>query len=429
MMNNITYLIGVKKKIFTIYIKLYVFLYFLRQILTGNFPAKHFVRFLKRLLFFFSKLEKNKFVKSGNFTKMNLYVPAFPSRAFFKSCRKVMISNEKMPCISVLVSVTSGCRYNCEHCYQKLDNGKDAEINVVCDAIKQLDKKGVSFFNIEGGEPFLVFDKLKKVCESISVGEIWINSTGDGMTLENLQILKSLGVKGIMFSLHSGVPEKINEFMKRNDAWETIKNGMDKCHQAGLEVAANSCLMKEDFYNGNFHSVMKTAKDLGVSILQLIKPKPSGGWLGEVVSKFTSEDLKYIEKLTDEYNNKPEFKNFPFIAAQIVDERNDMFGCTAGGTDRFYINAKGDVQPCEFLNISYGNIQEEEFELIYNRMRKSFEIPGDKWICEECSNEIHKIMKEKNIKSLPLSKDLSKKIIDNWERGTVPDFYDKTVKL
>ncbi|MEN8194184.1 MAG: radical SAM protein, partial [Bacteroidota bacterium] len=349
-MKNVTYLIGVKKKIYNSYIKLYVFFYFLRQMLTGNLPTKHFVRFLKRLLFFLSKLEKNKYVKSGNFTKMNLYVPAFPSEAFFKACRKVMISDEKMPCISVLLSVTSACRYNCEHCYQKLDKGKDAEINLVCDAVKLLDKKGVSFFNIEGGEPFLIFDKLKKVCESISVGEIWINSTGDGMTLEKLKILKSLGVKGIIFSLHSDVQEKINEFMKRDDAWYTLKSGMEKCHQAGLEVAANSCLMKEDFYNDNFHSVMKTAKNLGVSILQLIKPKPAGGWLGEEVSKFTSKDLKFVEKLTDDYNNKPEFKNYPFIAAQIVDERSDMFGCTAGGTDRFYINAKGDVQPCEFLN-------------------------------------------------------------------------------
>ena len=208
-----------------------------------------------------------------------------------------------------------------------------------------------------------------------------------------------------------------------------MKNGMEKCHQVGLEVAANSCLMKEDFYNGTFHSVMKTAKDLGVSILQLIKPKPAGGWLGEDVSKFTSKDLEFVEKLTDDYNNKPEFKNYPFIAAQIVDERSDMFGCTAGGTDRFYINAKGDVQPCEFLNISYGNIKDEEFESIYNRMRKSFEIPGDKWICEECSNDIYKIMKENNVKTLPLSKDLSRKIIDKLERGAVPDFYDKTVKL
>ncbi len=49
-----------------------------------------------------------------------------------------------------------------------------------------------------------------------------------------------------------------------------------------------------------------------------------------------------------------------------------MFVCTAGGTDRFYINAKGDVQTYEFLNFLFGNIGEEDFLTIYNRMRDHF---------------------------------------------------------
>ena len=39
------------------------------------------------------------------------------------------------------------------------------------------------------------------------------------------------------------------------------------------------------------------------------------------------------------------------------------------GMDKFYVNAKGNVKPCEFLNISFDNIANEEFEPIYDRMK------------------------------------------------------------
>lgn len=428
-MNNVEYLIGRKKKLYNYYIQLYVFFHFLAEFIKGQIPAKYFVRYLMRLLYFLSKMKLNKYVKTGKYIKINLYVPVFPSPAFFKACRKVLEFNEKMPCISVLLSVTSACRYNCGHCYQKLDKGRDVDIDLLCSVTKKLDDMGVAFFNIEGGEPFLVFDRLKKVCESITIGEIWINSTGDGMTPEKLTELKSIGVRGFMFSLHSPYPEKINEFMKNEKAWENLKNGIALCHQTGFEVAANTCIIREDFYNGNFEKIVALAKDIGISIIQLIKPKPSGGWLGSVDIGFSENDLANIEAAVHKYNNNRQYRNYPFIAAQLIDEKKDMFGCTAGGTDRFYINAKGDLQPCEFLNISFGNIKDEEFEVLYKRMRKDFEIAGDKWLCEECSKSVSEIFNSNGLKTLPLSKEFSQEVIKNWDRGNEPEFYNKTAKL
>ncbi|MGE5679840.1 MAG: SPASM domain-containing protein, partial [Bacillota bacterium] len=170
-------------------------------------------------------------------------------------------------------------------------------------------------------------------------------------------------------------------------------------------------------------------KELGVTIIQLIKPKPSGGWLGNYTNDFTEEDLAYIEEVVNRYNNSKEYRDYPFIAAQILDEKSDMFGCTAGGTDRFYINAKGDVQPCEFLNISFGNIKLEDFDTIYLRMREKFKTSGDKWLCEVCSKDITRIVKENNINVLPLSKELSETITSNWDRGNEADFYKHVKKV
>ncbi|NTV84477.1 MAG: radical SAM protein [Bacteroidales bacterium] len=422
---------GSRRTLFELWIKIRVALYFTGLLFKGELKGKYYFRVLKRLLFFLSKMNLNKFIKTSLGTKINLYVPSFPRKAFFNACRKVMEFDEKMPSITVLMSVTSACRYKCEHCYQKLDKGKDVDIGLLVDVARKLQDMGVAFFNIEGGEPFLQYDRLRALCEAIDDrSEILINSTGDGMTYERLLELKSKGnLLGIMFSLHTFDGDRLNAFMKSENAWSNLQNGISLCHKAGIDVTFNSCISREDYYNGNFEKVMETAKAAGATIIQFIKPKPAGGWLESGAEKFSPEDLAHIRQKMIDYNNLEKYRDYTAIAAMIIDEDQEHFGCTAGGTDRFYINAKGDVQPCEFLNISFGNIAEEKFEDIYDRMRKVYEVPGTCWLCEKHAAGIAEILKRTGQHTLPLAPEHSKEIYEHLEKSPVPDFYDKVVKM
>ncbi|HZK83321.1 MAG TPA: SPASM domain-containing protein, partial [Desulfosporosinus sp.] len=145
--------------------------------------------------------------------------------------------------------------------------------------------------------------------------------------------------------------------------------------------------------------------------------------------EFTPEDLAYIKARVNQYNLQDDFSRYPSISAQIIEEDKTVFGCTAGGTDRFYINAKGDLQPCEFLNISFGNIAVERFEDIYQTMRSFFPWGGDCNLCECSSKEIHKLYQENSLKSLPLTPALSKKIYGSWDRGSKTDLYEILEKM
>ncbi|MBI4706746.1 MAG: radical SAM protein [Candidatus Omnitrophica bacterium] len=413
---------GFEKQLFNIIVRLKVLFYFIPEI--RKISIKRFFVFLRRLLYFFSKLQENKFVKIGKYTRTDLYVSGFPSTAFYTACKKLMTFDEKLPAITVLISVTSACRFNCEYCYQKKDIGKDIAIEKIVDVVNRLQDMGIAFFNIEGGEPFLAFDRLKKVCEVIDKrSEVWVNSTGDGMTIERLRELKGLNLTAIMFSMHSPYPEELNRFMKSEKAWETMAKGIELCHQADIPIAINSCLPKEAFYNGDFERIMEQAKEFNASIIQLIKPKSAGGWIEKELEKLTQQDVLRIKEVVNKYNTHSKYKDYPSISAQMIEEDKERFGCTAGGTDRFYINAKGDVQPCEFLNISFGNIDVEDFNIIYKRMRECFKTPGECWLCERYSQDIFKIFTEKGLKTLPLTKELSKEIYLNWDRGKPTQLY------
>ena len=326
-----TNIIGFEKKLVNTRIKLGTFVYFTSLLLQGQIKLKHFLRVLRRLLFFLYAFRDNKYVKIGSNIKINLYVPGYPSKAFFTACKKVLEFDKKLPDVTVLLSITSACRYNCPHCYQKYDKGKDMDIGILVKTIRKLQDKGVAFINIEGGEPFLVFDKLKKTCDAIDErSEILINSTGDGMTIEKLiELRKKKNLLGIMFSLHTANPEDLNRFMGSHKAWDNLEKGIQFCHQADIPVTFNTCLRKSGFYDGTFENIMEKAKEFNGSILQLIKPKPAGGWLENGPEAFSEKDLNYIREKVHMYNHKKEYNDYTFIAAMINEEDKSLFGCTS----------------------------------------------------------------------------------------------------
>jgi MoaA/NifB/PqqE/SkfB family radical SAM enzyme len=423
-MNRTQNITGISKTIFILRLKMVVFFHYLPELLAGRISLTKFVIALRRLLYFMAKMKHNKFVKIGANTRIDLYCPGFPSTAFFTACNKFFRFGEKLPCTTVLISITSACRFRCRHCYQRHDLGPDLDLDVLIKTVQKLQEMGIAFFNIEGGEPFLKYERLKRICEAIdNRAEIWINSTGDGITAERLNELKKLNLTAIMFSMHNVEPAALNRFMRRDDAWDTMEKAIALCHQAGIGVALNCCLPKAAFYNGEFERVMAQAKKFQTVLIQLIKPKPAGGWLESGVEPFTDSNLQHITNRVNQYNLERQYQDFPVISAQIIEESPAVFGCTAGGTDRFYINAKGDLQPCEFLNISFGKIDDHNFDECYQKMRKCFEVPGECWLCEKYSGEIFTLFKENLLNSLPLTPELSNRIYDHWDRGNTTKLY------
>jgi hypothetical protein len=58
-------------------------------------------------------------------------------------------------------------------------------------------------------------------------------------------------------------------------------------------------------------------------------------------------------------------------------------------------------------------------------MRKVFNTPCQNLMCEKISNNIYKFYKDNNLKTLPLTTELSKQIYEKWNRGDKTEFYKK----
>jgi len=416
---------GMKRLFFDIYLVMYIFFKYTGFLLRRKISFKQYILFFKRLIHLQMRFRHNKVVRIGNVYKMHLYLPAFPSPAFFHALKRFLMLEGEPPPVSVLLSVTKACTYNCPHCYQKKDTGKEVPADKLIEVAKKMQNLGISFYNIEGGEPLLKFDKLLKLVRNLDERtEVWVNTNGYSLTEEKARKMKEAGVFGVMISVHHWDREKFDGFVRREEAFDDAISALKTFKEAGIATAINCCPTKETIEEGGIEKIMKLAKDCGCSYVQLIHGKPAGGWLGR---KDPLEDdiLNKMARSHPLFNKNFKYRKYPAISSQVFESLKGNFGCTAGGIERFYINHHGEVQPCEFMNVSFGNIQDEDFSVIYKRMKSYFQKPGTNWLCCTEAEKINKAIETNEEKKIPLPKDKTISIAKDWDLGEETPLYKK----
>jgi MoaA/NifB/PqqE/SkfB family radical SAM enzyme len=418
-------LIGWRKRLLHARVALHVVVHFAGEVLRGRMPASVYPRFLARALLFLNTVRDNKVVRRGRLYKLQLYIPAYPSRAFFYTLEK-LYRPEPGP-VSVVLSMTRACGYRCPHCYQRLDRGKDLEMPLLIDVAREMQALGVSYFDIEGGEPLLCADRLLELLRGIDDrAEIWVNTTGANLTEALAADLRRAGLAGVMVSVHSPDSERHDAFTGVPGSFDVACRALRLFAANGLFTAINCCPSPELVASGGLERVFDLARDLGCSFVQVIHGKSAGGWLGQPAEAQAAPDMiATLRALHLAYNTRSEYRDHPCIAAQVFDERADLFGCTAGGVDRFYLGADGEVQPCEFLNVSFGNVRTEPFGEIFARMRSFFRRPGTDWLCCTQAESIAAVMRERGLTRTPVPWEVTREIVGSWKKGDETPLYRK----
>jgi MoaA/NifB/PqqE/SkfB family radical SAM enzyme len=384
-----------------------------------------YLRFLRRALALLLVFRHNKVVRVHNGYKLHLYLPAYPSRAFFYAIESKLLRTP--PGASTIVfSMTKACSYRCRHCYQRKDAATDLDEALMLRTALAVRDAGVAMFDIEGGEPFLRYPRLLKLVQALDDrSEIWVNTTGAHVKPGMLEALRDAGLFGIMVSVHSPDRAVHDAFTGVPGSFDTACEIIRACRAMNRAAAFNSVLSEEELRAGGLAKLMDLARDLDCDYVQLIHPKPAGVWLGRTEGMQLEPTLiAHVQQEHLRYNSRA-MHGYPSLAAQVFEERKDVLGCTSGAVDRYYVGASGDVQPCEFLNLSFGNVHEEPFETIYTRMRSYFQTPGCDWLCCTQAAAIHALFQKHQLSETPLPWPVTRELVERWNRGEPTPIYER----
>lgn len=387
-------------------------------------PIAYF-RFLRRALRLLLVFRHNKIVHTAAGYKLHLYLPAYPSPAFFYAIESKLLRTPSGP-TTIVYSMTKACPCHCEHCYQKKDAADDLDEAAMIETALAVRDSGVAFFDIEGGEPFARYSRLLRLVQALDArSEIWINTSGMLVKPEQLAELKQAGTLGLMVSIHSPDSHTHDAFTGMDGSFDAACTTIRAARHVGLAVAANTVLSEEAIRSGGLKKLMTFTRELDCDFVQLIHPKPAGLWIGRTEAMQTDPALiRFIQQSHVHYNGHA-MRSYPALAAQVFEEQRNVLGCTAGAIDRFYVGASGEVQPCEFLNLSFGNVRDESFETIFQRMRSYFPTPGTDWLCCTQAAAIQKLIEKHGITQTPVPWETTKELVEAWNRGEPTPIYDK----
>ncbi|MFA7159905.1 MAG: radical SAM protein [Kiritimatiellia bacterium] len=318
-------------------------------------------------------LKDEKLVRLNGQTIINSFLPPFPGRAFQGMIRGLnrIRRGEAVP-VSAYVAVTNRCRYDCWHCSKAHRAGQELPPGVMRESVRAIQDLGVSIIGFTGGEPLLRPD-LEDIMRSVDDRSvILLFTTGDGLTEKRALELKKCGLFGVAVSLDHYEAGIHDQRRGRAGAYATAVSAVKIARRLGFYTMIQLVATRDMAQPDAFDRYLELARRLDVHEIRLLEPMPSGRLLDSgrcfLLSPAERQALKNLHLRTNRDLSLPKVCAFAHI------ESPEMYGCGAG-FQHLYIDAGGNVCPCDFTPISFGNICREPLSRIWIRMNAAFGRP------------------------------------------------------
>ncbi|NQT92355.1 MAG: radical SAM protein [Lentisphaerae bacterium] len=339
--------------------------------------------------FFRDYVRNEKALPFGNGHVLSSIFPPIPSLAFDRfAARLATVSpstvmgigtggrgygepgGESAALFSVTLAVTNRCGFQCSHCYNADRNQEDTPLEVLRETAARLEEMGAVRVHLTGGEPLLRAD-LEEIAGAFGPGVcVTVGTTGEGLTPDRARRLAGAGVFGMGISLDSREEAEHDRLRGRDGAFRIALDGLTSVVAAGLypyvvTVASPSLLQEEAF-----HDFLGFVKQAGAMEVHLLEPCPVGRLASTPGAALSREDHERVLELHREVAAD---LDAPILATFAQLESAEHFGCGAGGV-QLYIDGSGEVCPCQFVPLSFGNVQSEGLPDILARMGEFFRV-------------------------------------------------------
>lgn len=360
---------------------------------------------------------------------ISTFLPPFPSKAFTSNLLAVpntgkdifsqqMDAKRSAP-ISIYLCLTHKCPNNCIYCSAKdRAHGEELTTEQWKKTIAGLQDMGTSIIGLTGGEPLLRKDLLEIVASIDERSSTILFTSGKGVTYEKLVDLKKAGLFGLGISLDSHIESVHNAHRRDDNAFKEALGTIEMSRKAGLYTMAQTVILRENISEDALFPLFRLAKEMGAHEVKLLEPLPSGNLLEDKNSKDVLYSKSDRERLIQLQHKANRIKSMPKITSFPYTESKEKFGCGAG-TQHSYISATGDLYPCDFVPMSFGNVRENHINKLWTQMNKQLGKPRVGCMASYINKKIH----NKAQGQLPLSPEASCDLCKQIAKTELPDYY------
>lgn len=372
----------------------------------------HLIRVKPSIIWFLTKyMGKFNLLNIGGQLIIHSHLPSVNSKAFTRFINEHLLARTEGPS-HTQISLTNACPQNCRYCYNKNRNGKLLNTAEIKQLIQELKKMGVFWLGFTGGEPLL----NKDIVEIIkSVGDdcaIKLFTTGSNLTEQLATELKKAGLLYVSISLDHWEEEKHDRIRGYKGAFRTALRAIDLFKSIGVHVSVSAVLSKEMLQGNQVQEFLKFLISLNIHEAWLSETKPTVEAFWNEADVITEEERLNLVSLQDKYNKERK------ITVNYLGhfEGKEHFGCNAGNK-MVYIDAFGEVSPCVFTPMTFGNVRDKSMQAIFSEMKEHFPSEGCCFI-----NKNYELLKKYYKGRSPISKEDTLKMMEEVRFSPLSEF-------
>ena len=305
------------------------------------------------------------------------FLPPLPSRAAQRAIESTdathglfegFVTGRRLAPISMYVAVTGRCPYRCAHCSAAgLHEGQELDTVAMKKILSDVQNMGTAIIGLTGGEPLTRADLAELIASVDDRSVTYLFTSGFGMTPKKARELQRAGLFAVGVSLDSADAAFMDARRGATGAHERAVAAVRYCREAGLYTMTQTVAERETLGSGRLQEVVAFSEAIGAHEVRILESMPSGR-LAKIDPNriLTAQERNALRKFHAETNRR---KNGIKVAVFAHTESADRFGCGAG-TQHSYIDAAGNLFPCDFVPLSFGNVLERPVAELWREMHR-----------------------------------------------------------
>ena len=265
------------------------------------------------------------------------------------------------PLRNIDVALDYSCNISCVHCSCSKLRRPTApmltmqEYGVLAEEMYRL---GTIYVSFTGGEPMLPRADVEGVLGAFRTRSMLIGMQTNAMLLddERAQQLRQAGVDVLQISVDGYDPEIHDKFRRSKGAHAKVFANIDLARKHGFRIILCTSVTSKSIHDRDIELLLEYAEREGMPCVVSV-PCPSGNWRGEKEMLLDDKARLRLDEL---------LARFPGFRRDFHSNYGQL-GCSAG-TEKLYITPTGEVIPCPFIHVSFGNVRDEPLGTIRDRM-------------------------------------------------------------
>lgn len=264
------------------------------------------------------------------------------------------------------VALTYRCQCQCAHC--GISDYRDPESQELStEEVKKLidDAKKIRSFvqvTFTGGEPLLRKDIFELIAHSKKRGFFTkIDSNAGMLDRDRLVKLKEAGLDrvGISIDHYDGkVHDKLREFP---GLFQKVISAVRDCRELKISCYLQTYTTRQSLQNGDLHKTLTFAETLDVDKIKVQTPAIVGSFKNNNELILKHQDFVHLAEVISKHK-------MAYVESEVFTPLDYKKFCNVNFRSNIHITGYGDVVPCCWMPLSFGNIRKEALPVILKKM-------------------------------------------------------------